>query len=262
MLERFTGKTALITGGSSGIGRAAALMLAVDGADVIITGRDESRLKETLVLIEERGRSADYYICDLSSPDNIDEVVHEILEKADGIDFLVNCAGTPLLKKFSETTPQEWNYVFGVNCTSVFLLSRFIVRDMIEKKVPGKIVSVASTVGKSPQAYASAYSVSKAALIALTRSLSRELASYGITVNAVCPGAVNTPMLNSYTIPELAKFFKSSEEDVLKRIRGGNPLKKIAEPAEIAELIGFLLSPSADDITGQAINMDGGVEYF
>lgn len=239
------GKTAVITGGSRGIGRACAVKLASLGADIaVIDLGSEEAAAETLSLCEAYGVRARYYLCDVSSFDACAEVVAKITEELGGIDILVNNAGITRDKLVLQMKEEDFDSVIGVNLKGAFNMIRHTYRGFMRKKY-GKIINISSIAGIMGNAGQANYSASKAGIIGLTKTVAKELASRGVNVNAVAPGFIETPMTTAF----------QENEAVLKSI----PCGRLGKPEEVAALVAFLASPASDFITGEVIRIDGGM---
>lgn len=240
------GKTALITGGSRGIGRATALLLAEAGADVAFTYREHKTRAEAVVKnIQMMQRKAFAYRCDVSDFDAVGKTVEQALADLGKIDFLVNNAGIWKYAPIDQMTPDQWRETLAVNLDGVFYFTRRVVPHMKARKT-GRIVHIASTAGQRGEPFHSHYAASKGAIIAFTKSLAAELADDGILVNCVAPGWVDTEM------SEIA--LKEQKNDILRTI----PLKRPGRPEEIAGAVLFLVSEYASYVTGEILNVNGG----
>ena len=247
MLDRLTGKVAVVTGGSRGIGRAIALRLAQEGAAVVINyNGSKERAQEVKTEIESAGGTAQIMQCDVADAASCDEMFQTIIKEFGRIDILVNNAGITrdgLLMRMSE---EDFDRVLDTNLKGTFHMIRFVSRYMLKQK-KGRIVNMASVVGVSGNAGQANYAASKAGIIGLTKTVARELASRGITVNAVAPGFVHT---------EMTEVLSSQVKEVaVAQI----PLGRFGETQDIANTVAFLASEKADYITGQVICVDGGM---
>lgn len=240
-------KTAIVTGGSRGIGRAISLQLASKGANVVVNYNKNAQAAEEVVKeIEALGGKAFAIQADVGKINEVDSFVKEALEKFGNIDILVNNAGITsdgLLLRMKE---QEWDDVLNTNLKGAFLMTKAVIRKMIKNK-KGKIINITSIVGSSGNAGQSNYSAAKAGVIGFTKSIAKEVAARGIQVNAIAPGYVQTEMTDS--LPEKIK------DDLINMI----PAKKIGEPKDIANMVVYLSSDLSDYITGQVIHIDGGM---
>ncbi|MEN3045915.1 MAG: 3-oxoacyl-[acyl-carrier-protein] reductase [Candidatus Hydrothermales bacterium] len=241
MLE---GKTSIITGGSSGIGKATAKKFVEYGARVILFDKDEERLKSFWEeSIMDRGW---YFKGDISKKGDIDKFLQEVRLRNERIDVLVNNAGVTKDALLVRMKEEDWDLVLNVNLRGVFLLTREIVK-MMMKQESGVIINISSVVGITGNIGQCNYSASKAALIAFTKSLAKEVGSRNIRVIAVAPGFIETPMTEK--LPE----------EVKKKYLEQIPLKRFGKPEEVAELLSFLASSKASYITGCVIQIDGGM---
>ena len=262
-LKRFAGKSALITGAGGGIGRGISLRLAREGADIAACDIDQERLDETMVNIKETGRQGIALVCDVAQEGEIENTAKRALAAFGKIDILVNNAGIgDTNKSFDEIDADLWDKVYAVNVKGPFFLSRGIAMDMIEKKIAGKIISIASTEGKTNRAGSLAYASSKRALIGITQGLAIQLAPHGITVNAICPGLIDTPIWHKadrdMDLP-LGSMVKMVGDTAMEQRQ--LKLLRIGTPDDIAAAAAFLASEDASYMTGQAINVCGGMEF-
>lgn len=244
-----TGKTVVITGVASGIGRAAAMQFASAGAIVYGGDRNEVDGRATIAAIDEAGGQGDFIALDLCSAASIDAFVDSAVARIGGApDIIANVAGLDRVMPFVENTPDLWDLLAQVNYIGpVRMIHRFLPA-MLERR-SGKIVTVASDAGRVGSTGESFYAGTKGAVIAFTKSLARETARAGITCNCVAPGITDTPLFNS-TIPD------GKLRDALIR---AVPLKRVAQPIEIAHTIVYLATPATDYMTGQVISVSGGL---
>jgi NAD(P)-dependent dehydrogenase (short-subunit alcohol dehydrogenase family) len=244
-------KVALVTGASYGVGAATALALAHDGFDLALTATRERNLDATLATVRETGRNACAIELDLRSQLSIETAAATAIEAFGQIDVLVNNAGVNLRSKAIETARDEFEDILLTNVTGTFFLTQQIGRYLIARHMPGRIITISSAHALVGAAERSAYGISKAALLQMTRMLAVEWAEYGITVNAVAPGRLDT------TSPSRAGTGSNKDymEAMLKRI----PLHRLATAEEVAAAAVFLAGPGAASITGQTIVIDGGL---
>jgi len=242
----FEGKTSLVTGASQGIGESIAFELAREGSEVVCVDVQKEKLEEVARRIRESGGKASAYCADVSRLDQATKVVEEVLERHKKIDHLVNNAGITKDNLLMRMTEDEWDAVVAVNLKGVFNFSKAVIRSMISNR-QGRIVNISSVVALIGNVGQCNYSASKAGIIGFTRSLAREVASRGITVNAVAPGFISTSMTES--LPEAVK----------KIFLDLIPMKRFGSPEEVAHIVKFLLSDEAAYITGQVINVNGGM---
>ena len=243
---RLDGKVAIITGGNSGIGKATALLFAKEGAKVVITARREKQLQKVSEEILAMGGNVLAVASDISNPAECTKVVNETLEKFGKLDILVNNAGITKDGLILRMKDQDFDDVLNVNLKGTFNTTKFVSQVMFKQK-HGKIVNISSVVGLIGNAGQSNYSASKAGVIGFSKSVAKELASRNININVVAPGYIDTDMTKS--LPDRVK------EEILKSI----PMKKMGNPKEVANLVLFLSSNLSDYITGQVINVDGGM---
>lgn len=245
-----TGKRALVTGGSRGIGRALAVGLAAAGADVAIAFRKESAAADTaLQLIRDQGRQAWAFQQDLADVAALPDFVERAWREAGPFDILVNNAGVAALEPFDRVTLETWNWTLNVNVTAPFFLTQQIALRMIARGQGGRIISISSTNGFQAEAHLAPYNVSKGALEMMTRSLAIELAACRITVNTVAPGLIRTDIGEEF---ELAPgFWEYVEEHI--------PLGRQGAPEDCAGAVVLLAGDAGAYITGQCIVVDGGI---
>jgi len=242
----FKGRTSLVTGASQGIGEAIALELGQEGSDVVLVDVQKEKLEEVATRIRENQGKAYVYCADVSRLDQVTKVVEEVLEKHNKIDHLVNNAGITRDSLLMRMTEEEWDAVLAVNLKGIFNFSKAVIRSMISSRY-GRIINISSVVALIGNVGQCNYSASKAGVIGFTKSLAREVASRGITVNAVAPGFISTAMTES--LPEAVK----------KTFLDLIPMKRFGTPGEVAHIVKFLLSEEAAYITGQVINVNGGI---
>ena len=241
------GKIAVVTGGSRGIGRATSLALAESGAHVLVNYRsNEEAAKQTLAMIEEAGGTGELLGFDVADPDSVDRGIKEAVERHGRIDILVNNAGISIDQLLLRVQPKDLDMTWATNVNGPIYCAKACIRPMMRKRW-GRIINLSSVVGESGNAGQAVYSSSKAAVLGLTRSLAREYASRGITVNAVAPGFIETDM--TAELPEAAK------QSVVEQ----TPLGRIGRPEEVAAAVVFLASEEASYITGQVVRVNGGM---
>ncbi|MCZ7399958.1 MAG: beta-ketoacyl-ACP reductase [Candidatus Methanoperedens sp.] len=273
------GKVALVTGGSRGIGQAIALRLAEEGADVAINYQStreqaeklsklidqmgmidefdrlslkidlmetKENAKEVSDLIDSMGKHS--IICQANVNDflQVNRMRDEVVKQFGRIDILVNNAGIVRDKSFVKMTPQMWSEVLSVNLDGAFYCTKAVIEGMLERKY-GRIVNISSVIGRMGNRGQANYAASKAGLIALSQTLAKEFAGKGITVNAVAPGFIETDML------------KSVPKETMEKILAGIPLGRLGKPSEVAGAVAYLVSEDGDYITGQVIDINGGL---
>jgi 3-oxoacyl-[acyl-carrier protein] reductase len=242
-----TGKTALVTGGSRGIGRAIALRLATQGADVAFTYRgNAAAAADTTAAIEGLGRKALAIQADASQPDTAETVVKTTLDAFGKVDILVNNAGVTRDDLIMRMSPEDWRLVLETNLFGAFWMIKAVTRPMLKAR-GGRIINITSVSGQAGQMGQANYSSAKAGLIGLTKATARELASRSITVNAVAPGFVLTELTQD--LPDALKA----------EITARTPLGRFGETTEVADAVAFLASDEAGYITGQVLAVDGGL---
>ena len=240
------GKTALVTGASQGIGRACAIELAKTGARVVLAARNEAKLAEVAAEITAAGGTAHAVALDVASEDSIKTTAKALLAQFGAVEILVNNAGVTRDGLMMRMKRADWDDVLNTNLTGAFLLTQALVSSMLKARW-GRIINISSVVARSGQAGQANYAASKAGLIGLTRSLARELASRGITANAVAPGYIETAMT--------AVLDEKQREAMLSQI----PLARPGTDADIAHAVVFLASQEAGYITGHVLDVNGGM---
>ena len=241
------GKVALVTGGTRGIGRAVAVKLASLGADLaLFYAGNAQAAEETLSLVRALGIRAEAYQCDVSDGEAVNKAVTDARAALGPIDILVNNAGITRDGLSMRMREEDFRRVVDVNLTGAFLVAKAVMPDMIRKRA-GRIINITSVAGLMGNAGQANYSAAKAGMIGLTKTLARELAPRGITVNAVAPGFVKTEMTGTM------------KEDILTQALKAVPLNRIGEAEEIAETVAFLAGDAASYITGTVLQVDGGL---
>lgn len=240
------GRIALVTGGAQGIGRAIADELAAAGAVIVLADVNEAKLAETVAEMKAQGIDASAFTVNVSNHDSIEAGAKAIIEKFGKVEILVNNAGITRDNLMLRMKPADWDLVLSINLTGAFLLTQALLSPMLKNRW-GRIVNIASVVGRAGQAGQVNYAASKAGLIGLTRSLAREVASRNITVNAVAPGFIETPMTAVLS------------EDVSKAMLATVPLGRRGTPKDVAQAVKFLASDAASYITGHVLDVNGGM---
>ena len=251
-------KVAIVTGAGIGMGRGIAKMLAKEGAIVVVTDVNEDTAKSTAGEIKSMGGQSLAAKMDVTSANEIDQVIKRTLDEFGRIDILVNNAGVSTMAPVVDMTEEEWDFNMDVNAKGTFLCTKPVLRQMIKQGKGGRIVCVSSLAGKFGNKYYSHYSASKWAVIGFVKSIAMEVAQHQITVNAVCPGRVATSMEEREQGWE-AKYLKMPLEDVKKAYLDSIPLGRLETPEDVAKLVVFLASDDADYITGEAIEVTGGM---
>jgi meso-butanediol dehydrogenase/(S,S)-butanediol dehydrogenase/diacetyl reductase len=256
-MGEFDGRVTLVTGAGSGIGRVAAREFARSGARVVVTDVSLEGAQETAGEIERLGAEAVVRQMDVTSEAIVTATVAEVEAAVGPIAFLINCAGVSTMAPFLELTEQDWDLNMNVNAKGVFLVTRQVLRSMVARR-EGCVVSIASAAAKEGTPFLAHYSASKWAVLGLTQSVAREVARFGIRVNAVCPGTVRTPMQDREVVWE-GQLRGMEPEKVRQNYIAHTPLGRLGEPEDVADVIGFLCSDKARFMTGQAVNVTGGI---
>lgn len=250
------GKTALITGGSAGIGRATALAFADAGADVAVVSRKMEKLEPVADDIRQKGRKGLAVAAHMGRMDQVQAMVEEVLGEFGKIDILVNNAATsPAYATILDAQERLWDSIINLNLKGLYFLSQAVARSMKEKQIQGVIINVSSIDGFSPQDMVGIYSISKAGVNMATRSMAKELAPYNIRVNAIAPGATRTKLFEGL-FAHLPPEEIDREIDVLGQ---AFPLKRIAMPEDMVGAMLYLASPASAYVTGQVLPVEGGV---
>ena len=247
-------RVVVVTGGGSGIGQATAVAFALRGAHTAICGRNEDRLRASQRLIASKGGSVHWFPCDITVQEQVNEFLKAVHEHFGGIHVLVNNAALSRMNPIQDDSHDVWRRTIGVNLDGMYYCTSGVLRYMPDG---GSIINLSSLLGKVGAAGYSAYCTSKHGIIGFTRALALELAPRNITVNAVCPGWVDTGMAQRDMQSEAEKEHRTYEE-YRKQVIDGIPLKRIVQAEEVAELVCFLASPAAASITGEAVNINGG----
>jgi len=250
------GLGAVVTGGGRGIGAAVAQALADEKVRVVVAARTSREISAVAEAIIAEGGSAYALECDVTDETSVARLAMLARDRLGAIDILVNNAGIALSAPVHKTSLQDWNQQFAVNATGTFLCTRAFVPGMVERGW-GRIINIASVAGVTGDQYVSAYSASKHAVLGLTRSVAAEVVRNGITVNAICPGYVDTPMTDA-TIARIRAKTGRSESDALEAILATTPQHRLIHPTEVAHMVLSLCHEEAGSINGEAIVIDGG----
>lgn len=252
----FKGRTALVVGGGRGIGRACAEWLGARGARVAIAARTTAEVAEVEQAITAAGGTALACTLDVTDGAAVAAIGEVVEERWGPVDTLVNAAGVAESAPIKRTSDELWARTMAVNVTGAFRLVRALLPGMAERGF-GRVVMVASVAGKAGAPYVAAYAASKHALLGLVRSAALEVARNGVTVNAVCPGFVDTPMTDA-SVANIVQQTGCSDAEARAQLEAFSPQRRLFTPAEIAHAAGFLASRESGGITGQGINVDGG----
>ena len=250
---RLKGKTAVITGAATGIGRATAVLFAKEGANVVLnTAHNIEAAESTVSEIQLNHGSCTFAMGDVSIQQDVQRIIHKTINQFGQLDVLVNNAAIGVIKPLGETSEEEWDQVLGVNLKGVFLMCKHALHYMVERH-SGSIVNVSSAWGLVAGYNAAAYCTSKAGLINLTRSVALDYGKHGIRANVVCPGSIDTPILRQ----GLAKSIDPDAEE--KALIEAHPIGRIGDPLEVAYTILWLASEEASFVTGAPLIVDGGL---
>jgi NAD(P)-dependent dehydrogenase (short-subunit alcohol dehydrogenase family) len=256
MASRFEGSGVLVTGGAAGMGRAIATAFSGEGAKVVIADVNADRVDQTAEELSDGGAEVSSLGCDVTDPAQVEEMIAQGSERLDGIDILVNNAGVITMDKTVDVSPEDWDFVMDVNAKGVFLCVRAVIPGMLEQG-GGKIVNIASQAGKRGYKLFAHYCASKAAVIVFSKGVALEVAPT-IRVNCVCPGIVNTEMMDREYVWE-EEMTGESQDSIKERWMSGIPMGRFQEPEHVAGVVQFLASDAASEMTGQAINVTGGM---
>lgn len=260
-MSRLSGKVAVVTGGGSGIGRATCLRLAEDGANVAVVSNVAAEVEAVAAEVQALGRSAKPFVVDVTDMAAVEALAVNIEAALGPAEILVTCAGVMGARKLiTRTTPDEWRRTMAVNLDGTFYCIKAFLPGMLERD-SGRIITLSSASGKQPAALNSDYSASKHGVIGLTKTVAIELGilhKNGVTANTLCPGPVGTPMMDAIT-DHLAPGMKLDREQFLDKAVAKNIQHRLLDPSEVANMAAFLASDEARGITGQAINVCGGI---
>ena len=249
MNDSLRNRTALVTGGSRGIGRACCLRLAKSGANVAVNyAGNESAARETVERVQAEGVKAFQVQADVSSLEDVRRMIGEVEQTLGPVELLVNNAGVFHFVSHAETTPEIWQRQVDVNLTGVYNVTWAVKDGMIDRQY-GRIVNIASIAGLRPRPMSIAYAATKAAVISMTQGLGEALAGHGIRVNCVAPGLIETEILDGV------------EQSQLDALVNATPISRIGQPGDIAEVVEFLLSDRAEFMTGQTLHINGGSHF-
>ncbi len=250
------GKAAVVTGGGRGIGAACARALAAAGARVLLASRTREEIERQAEAMRADGCAAHAHPCDVTSPDSVRDLLRASEAALGAVDILVNNAGIAHSAPLRAITIEDWNRLFAVNATGTFLCTQAFAPGMLARGW-GRIVNVASIAARTGAPYIAAYAASKHAVLGFTRAVAAEVAATGVTINAVCPGYVETELTDD-AVRRIVEKTGMSREDALARLAAQSPQKRIFQPDEVAFLVVSLCDPRARGVNGQAVVLDGG----
>lgn len=255
-------RAAIVTGAGSGIGRAIALALAAAGAPVLAVDLTSEQASSTVEAIQQGGGTGAAWVADVADPAAVQAMVDRAVELFGGVSILVNNAGLQHVAAIEEFPLERWNRLLSVMLTGPFLCTRAVM-PLMRRAGWGRILNISSIHGKYASPFKVAYVAAKHGVIGLTRSTAVETAEAGITCNAICPGFVDTPLVRNQVPDLMRKFGVQTEEAALEEaIYSKTPQRRLLDPAEIGALAVYLASDAAKGITGQAINLDGGMVMY
>jgi 2-hydroxycyclohexanecarboxyl-CoA dehydrogenase len=243
---RLDGKTAVVTGAASGIGRATAEAFAHEGAYVLLADINDESGEAVAAALEAQGCGAAYFHVDITDAASIEAFRQAALAKRGKVDIVANVAGWGKTEPFVENKPEFWRKLIDLNFLGTVMVTRAFVDGMMERR-SGRIVTVASDAGRVGSLGETVYSGTKGGVIAFTKALAREMARYDVTVNCVCPGPTDTPLMAA--VPDKIK-------DAFARV---TPMRRLAKPSEVADAIVFFAGPQSQFITGQVLSVSGGL---
>lgn len=246
---KLAGKTALITGASQGIGQAIAVRFAQEGADIVIDDRSAAGAEKTLAAVEKEGRKGLVLTEDVGKPVDDRAMIEQAVQKMGKLDILVNNAGVERHANFWEVTEKDYDLVMNVNLKGPFFATQAFAQHLMTTKRPGKVINISSVHEELPFPHFSTYCASKGGVKMLMRNLCLELAPFGITINNIAPGAIETP-INTQLL---------HSPDLLRALLANIPLHRLGKPSDVAGTAAFLASSDADYITGTTLFVDGGL---
>jgi len=254
------GRSAIVTGAGRGIGRAIALALAAAGADIALSARNRAELKQVAEEVRALGRRALVAACDVTDAAEVARMAGEAIAGLGGVDILVNNAGAAASHKFLGHPDELWHHMLAANLTSTYYVTKAVVPHMVARR-SGRIIMVASIAAKVGARYIAAYTAAKHGVLGLTRALAAELVASGITVNAICPSYVDTPMTDAAIANMVARtnMTPAQARETLEQL---SPQRRLIAPEEVAALSVYLALDISQGITGQAINVDGGTVMY
>ena len=251
MLDIFSlkNKIAIVTGSARGIGQAYAVGLAEAGAQLVLVDLVEDNLKETSqMILDKTGRESVCYGIDVTDSAKINAMVEEVIEKFGQIDILVNNAGINMKKPFLDVTEEDWKKIVGTNLNSQFLMSSAVSKEMVKRKY-GKIINMASVGGFMALSDTTPYNASKGGVLMLTKTMAADLSQYGLNINAICPGFIDTGLLKD----------PKQKEVTVKKVMANTPLGRLGSPSDLVGACVYLASDASNYVTGSQLVVDGGM---
>lgn len=251
-MRRFEGKTVIVTGGGGGIGGATCRRFASEGAAVAVFDRDQAAAERRAGEIEEAGGRAQAFACDITVRDQVDRAVAAVSTAFGPVDVLVNNAGWDIFKPFTKTTPAQWESLIAINLVGALHMHHAVLPEMVARR-SGRIVNIASDAARVGSSGEAVYAACKGGLVAFSKTLAREHARHGITVNVVCPGPTDTALFADY------KEGAGNPEKLVEAFTKSIPLGRIGQPDDLPGAIAFFASDDAAFVTGQVLSVSGGL---
>ena len=252
-------KTALVTGAGRGMGRAIALALADEGANVAVADINSEAVEDTSIAVRERGRQSMAVHADMGNLDDIDRMVKETVDMLGRVDILVNNAGVTRYRYIMDVTEGDWDIIHRVNAKGAYFCMQRVAQELISQSHGGRIINIASIAGKGYSGTSNAaYAASKGAVLAMTYIAAHQLGQHDINVNAICPGDTLTPMSEAI-MADRSQQLGVNKSELEKQRAARIPIGRPNDPEDIAAMAVFLAGPGARNITGQAFNVDGGL---
>ncbi len=255
-MSTLAGRSAVVTGGGRGIGASVARALAEAGAGVLVAARSTNEIERVAAELSALGHRVLAVPCDVTDPDSVRKLAVAAANHLGTVDVLVNNAGIAHSAPLHRLTLEDWNRLLAVNATGTMLCTQAFMPGMIDRQW-GRVVNIASIAGLSGAKYISAYSAAKHAVVGFTRALAAEVAAHGVTVNAVCPGYVDTPMTDQ-SLSRISEKTGKSRQEALAAILSTTPQGRLITPDEVAHAVTWLCADSARGVNGQTIVIDGG----